>query len=294
MIPRAFSFGLGRLQLPVHIGIGIVLGLTVFKVLDNLIGFGRLGHQCDSFVSKNKDPKADDFEAALKMAYADGKLAKKEAKLLDSIIAQSSDPARLKKAKHEMAKLHDQYGCKLAKHSQLVDKYLHAVIYGDDKASKLLKRLLKRLDSKIDIATIYHEPREAVYSLRSIKSQETVFDKFEIALTGVIADDEVNQDEMTLLDGLLGEVKSPVELDLPQPLLKAPKAITRVVTYTKDEATVKPASLRIDLDLLKPLSNDETTKIDKSAALKTMYRAVSVDGVVNKQEIQELRKLIAA
>lgn len=293
MITRAFSFGLGRLPLVAHIGVGVVLGLTIFKVLDNLIGFGRLGHQCDRFASKNKDPKADDFEVALKMAYADGQLAKKEAKLLDSIIAESSDPARLKKAKRKMAKLHDRYGDKLAKHSKLVDKYLHAIIYGDDKASKLLQRLKKRLDSKIDIAAIYHEPREAFYSLKSKKSQETVFDKFEIALTGVIADDKVNQDEITLLNGLLGDTRSPVELDLPEPLLKAPKAITRVATYTKDEASVKPV-LHIDLDLLKPLANHETEKIDKSAALKTMYRAVSVDGVVNKQEIQELRRLMAA
>lgn len=306
MLPRAFGFGLGRLAIFSPLGMGLVAGFVIFGFLDRLIAASK--KEADNFI-RRADPKADDFEAALKMAYADGKLDPKEEKLLDQLISESSQPGRLKKAKKKMAKLSAKYGDKLSDQQKLVDRYIHALIYGDDKAAKLLKKLEKRLG---DSATIYDTRKtELLQAINAeVTKTPTVFDRFEIALTGVIADDVVNDSELSHLDQILAQEKLAPVQEQPAPVQEqpAPKpeaikpqlpikgADIRLADY-QGEVSVEPVVARVvvphsHFDTIQAKPADKN--IDKAQAIRTLYQAVSADGKVNKAEIAELRRLIAA
>jgi hypothetical protein len=124
------------------------------------------------------------------------------------------------------------------------------------------------------------------------KREEDRFDRFETALRGALADDKVNQSEIKFLNGFLTETNSISlpKLDLPKPKVKA-KTQLKLVSYSEEQAEIEP--VKFTASILE-LVSEKPNKIDKSEALKILYRAVAADGKVNKQEIAELRKLMAA
>lgn len=130
---------------------------------------------------------------------------------------------------------------------------------------------------------------------KQAKKEEDSFDRFELALQGALADDKINQSEIEFLNGFLTETNS---ISLPKLVLPKSKAKAKtqlkLVSYSEKQVEMEPVKFTdIDTNIQEYLT-DKSKKINRSEALKVLYRAVAADGKVNKQEIAELRKLMAA